>query len=147
MQQDFDQKWLNATTSMKKVQEAITERLKQICSDMDALNSLPEFAFEAVEEYKQSLDVNRAIAEGQRLADIQKRKQEAEAAKVAEKEVQQAAQPDPVVAEEKVTPQSVEELQTEAESSWIGFEALLTEEQAKKLKKFFETEGIRFRAC
>lgn len=143
----FDQKWLNATTSMKKVQEAITERLKQICSDMDALNSLPEFAFEAVEEYKQSLDVNRAIAEGQRLADIQKRKQEAEAAKVAEKEVQQAAQPDPVVAEEKVTPQSVEELQTEAESSWIGFEALLTEEQAKKLKKFFETEGIRFRAC
>lgn len=142
----FDQKWLNATTSMKKVQEAITERLKQICSDMDALNSLPEFAFEAVEEYKQSLDVNRAIAEGQRLADIQKRKQEAETAKAAEKEVQQAAQPDPVVAEEKVTPQSVEELQTEAESSWIGFEALLTEEQAKKLKKFFETEGIRFRA-
>lgn len=142
----FDQKWLNATASMKKVQEAITERLKQICSDMDTLNSLPEFAFEAVEEYKQSLDVNRAIAEGQRLADIQKRKQEAEAAKVAEKEVQQAAQPDPVVAEEKVTPQSVEELQTEAESSWIGFEALLTEEQAKKLKKFFETEGIRFRA-
>lgn len=143
----FDQKWLNATTSMKKVQEAITERLKQICSDMDALNSLPEFAFEAVEEYKQSLDVNRAIAEGQRLADIQKRKQEAETAKAAEKEVQQAAQPDPVVTEEKVTPQSVEELQTEAESSWIGFEALLTEEQAKKLKKFFETEGIRFRAC
>ena len=142
----FDQKWLNATASMKKVQEAITERLKQICSDMDTLNSLPEFAFEAVEEYKQSLDVNRAIAEGQRLADIQKRKQEAEAAKVAEKEVQQAAQPDPVVAEEKVTPQSVEELQTEAESSWIGFEALLTEEQAKKLKKFFETEGISFRA-
>lgn len=142
----FDQKWLNATTSMKKVQEAITERLKQICSDMDALNSLPEFAFEAVEEYKQSLDVNRAIAEGQRLADIQKRKQEAETAKAVEKEVQQAAQPDPVVTEEKTPAQPAESQQPEAAASWIRFEACMTVGQATKLKQFFETEGISFRA-
>lgn len=149
----FDQKWLNATTSMKKVQESITERLKQICSDMDTLNSLPEFAFEAVEEYKQSLDVNRAIAEGQKLADIQRRKQEAEAAKAAEEErkaaeaeKQQAAQHDPVVTEEKTPPQPVEEPQTEAAASWIRFEACMTVDQAMKLKQFFETEGISFRA-
>lgn len=149
----FDQKWLNAATSTKKVQEAITERLKQICSDMDTLNSLPEFAFEAVEEYKQSLDVNRAIAEGQRLADIQRRKQEAEAAKAAEEErkaaeaeKQQAAQHDPVVTEEKTPPQPVEEPQTEAAASWIRFEACMTVEQAMKLKQFFEVEGISFRA-
>lgn len=142
----FDQKWLNATTSMKKVEEAIKERLKQICSDMDTLNSLPEFAFEAVEEYKQSLDVNRAIAEGQRLADIQRRKQEAEAAKAAETEAQQAAQPDPVVTEEKTPPQPAESQQPEAAASWIRFEACMTVEQAMKLKKFFETEGISFRA-
>lgn len=142
----FDQKWLNATTSMKKVEEAIKERLKQICSDMDTLNSLPEFAFEAVEEYKQSLDVNRAIAEGQQLADIQRRKQEAEAAKAAETEAQQAAQPDPVVTEEKTPPQPAESQQPEAAASWIRFEACMTVEQAMKLKKFFETEGISFRA-
>lgn len=149
----FDQKWLNATTSMKKVQESITERLKQICSDMDTLNSLPEFAFEAVEEYKQSLDVNRAIAEGQRLADIQRRKQEAEAAKAAEEErkaaeaeKQQAAQPDPVVTEEKTPPQPVEKPQTEAAASWIRFEACMTVDQAMKLRQFFEVEGISFRA-
>ena len=142
----FDQKWLNATTSMKKVQEAITERLKQICSDMDTLNSLPEFAFEAVEEYKQSLDVNKAIAEGQRLADIQRRKQEAEAAKAAETEAQQAAQPDPVVTEEKTPPQPAESQQPEAAASWIRFEACMTVEQAMKLKQFFEVEGISFRA-
>lgn len=151
----FDQKWLNATTSMKKIQEAITERLKQICSDMDTLNSLPEFAFEAVEEYKQSLDVNKAIAEGQRLADIQKRKQEAEAAKAAEKErkaaeaeKQQAEQPDPQPeAKAENTPaQPAEEPQTEAAASWIRFEACVTVGQAMKLKQFFEVEGISFRA-
>ena len=149
----FDQKWLNASTSMKKVEEAITERLKQICSDMDTLNSLPSFAFEAIEEYKQSLDVNRAIAEGQRLADIQRRKQEAEAAKAAEEErnaaeaeKQQAAQPDPQPeAKEENTPaHPAAEPQPEA-ASWIRFEACMTVEQAMKLKQFFETEGISFR--
>ena len=143
----FDQKWLNATTSMKKVQEAITERLKQICNDMDTLNSLPEFAFEAVEEYKQSLDVNRAIAEGQRLADIQKRKKEAEEAKLAaEPETQQAAQTDTAVTEETTPAQHAGNQQPGEAASWIRFEACMTVEQATKLKKFFETEGISFRA-
>lgn len=149
----FDQKWLKATTSMKKVQEAIVERLEQVALDLNTLESLPEFAFEAVETYKNTLDVNRAIAEGQRLADIQRRKQEAEAAKAAEKEKkaaeaekQQAAQHDPVVTEEKTPPQPVEEPQTEAAASWIRFEACMTVEQAMKLKQFFEVEGISFRA-
>lgn len=149
----FDQKWLNATTSMKKVQEAITERLEQVALDLNTLESLPEFAFEAVETYKATLDVNKAIAEGQRLADIQRRKQEAEAAKAAEEEKkaaeaekQQAAQHDPVVTEEKTPPQPVEEPQTEAAASWIRFEACMTVDQAMKLKQFFEVEGISFRA-
>ncbi len=151
----FDQKWLNATTSMKKIHEAITERLEQVALDLNTLESLPEFAFEAVETYKNTLDVNKAIAEGQRLADIQKRKQEAEAAKAAEEErkaaeaeKQQAAQPDPQPeAKEENTPaQPAAEPQTEAAASWIRFEACMTVEQAMKLKQFFETENIRFRA-
>lgn len=149
----FDQKWLKATTSMKKVQEAIVERLEQVALDLNTLESLPEFAFEAVETYKNTLDVNKAIAEGQRLADIQRRKQEAEAAKAAEEEKkaaeaekQQAAQHDPVVTEEKTPPQPAAEPQTEAAASWIRFEACMTVDQAMKLKQFFEVEGISFRA-
>ena len=151
----FDQKWLNATTSMKKIHEAITERLEQVALDLNTLESLPEFAFEAVETYKATLDVNKAIAEGQRLADIQKRKQEAEAAKAAEEErkaaeaeKQQAAQPDPQpeAKEENIPAQPAAEPQTEAAASWIRFEACMTVEQAMKLKQFFEVEGISFRA-
>lgn len=151
----FDQKWLNATTSMKKIHEAITERLEQVALDLNTLESLPEFAFEAVETYKNTLDVNKAIAEGQRLADIQKRKQEAEAAKAAEEErkaaeveKQQAAQPDPQpeAKEENIPAQPAAEPQTESAASWIRFEACMTVEQAMKLKQFFEVEGISFRA-
>lgn len=151
----FDQKWLNATTSMKKIHEAITERLEQVALDLNTLESLPEFAFEAVETYKNTLDVNKAIAEGQRLADIQKRKQEAEAAKAAEEErkaaeveKQQAAQPDPQpeAKEENIPAQPAAEPQTEAAASWIRFEACMTVDQATKLKQFFDAEGISFRA-
>ena len=151
----FDQKWLNATTSMKKIHEAITKRLEQVALDLNTLESLPEFAFEAVETYKNTLDVNKAIAEGQRLADIQKRKQEAEAAKAAEEErkateaeKQQPAQPEPQPeAKAENTPaQPAAEPQAEAAASWIRFEACMTVDQAMKLKQFFEIEEISFRA-
>lgn len=159
----FDQKWLNATTSMKKIHEAITERLEQVALDLNTLESLPEFAFEAVETYKNTLDVNKAIAEGQRLADIQKRKAEAEAAKAADvtkEEIAQSRQEyidaasangvhpmmQPEAKAENTPAQPAAEPQTEAVASWIRFEACMTVEQAMKLKQFFEVEGISFRA-
>lgn len=124
--QIFDPKWLNASFSIKKVQEAISERLAQIAADVKTLESLPEFSFEALEVYKTTLDLNKAIAEGQKLADIQKRKAEAAAVKPA------------VVAS---TPTAAEQDRT-----WLRFEALLTVDQATALKGFFERNNISFRA-
>ena len=135
----FDQRWLNTTFSLKKVQEAIDERLTQIAADVKTLESLPEFSFEAVEVYKQTLDLNRAIAEGQRLADIQKRKAEAEAARLKAEEEKKAAE---VV--QTVTPPA-EEVAAEPAKQWIGFEALLSVEDAKELRAFFNKKEIDFR--
>ena len=50
----------------------------QIGTDVVTISKLPEFKFEAMEVYRKTLDMNQAIQEGQRLADIQKRKLEAE---------------------------------------------------------------------
>lgn len=137
--QIFDQRWLNTTFSLKKVQEAIDERLAQIAADVKTLESLPEYSFEAVETYKQTLDINRAIAEGQRLADIQKRKAEAEAARLKAEEEKKAAE---VV--QTVTPPA-EEVAAEPAKQWIGFEALLSVEEAKELRAFLNQKGIDFR--
>lgn len=140
----FDNRWLNATFKLNKVQGAITERLEQIALELNTLEKLPEFAFEAIEIYKETLDVNKAIAEGQRLADIQKRKAEAEAARAAEKEkaeVKEEVKPVEVVESEPPKTET-----KEPATSWVRFEACLTEEQAYKLKDFFEAEGIEFRA-
>ena len=157
----WDAKWLNASVSLKKVQEAIHERIQQFNSDIETLQKLPEFAFEAVETYKQTLDINRAISEGQRLADIQRRKQEAEAEKARLKAEEEARKAAAAAEAETATPetdmgkvidsidrQAFEQAVTpEAAKQWIGFEALLTVEQARELKQFFDSRNIEFRAA
>lgn len=70
----WDEKWLNATVSMAKVEEQMKTRMYQIGDDVFTLHSLPEFSFEAMEVYKKTLDLTKAIQEGQRLSEIQKRK-------------------------------------------------------------------------
>lgn len=128
----FDDKWLNASVNMKTVKEAIQAAIDKANADIQTLKALPEFSFEATEVYKESLDINRAIAEGQRLADIQRRK--AEAAK-ADATPAPAVEPAPVTQPEEMT---------EA-AQWVSFSALLTVPQAQMLKLFFNNNHIEFK--
>ena len=81
-------KWTNTTFTLKKVQEEIEGKLEQIENDLNTLSSLETFSFEAIEEYKRTLDVGKAIAEGQRLVAIQKRKEEMERRKAEQERIQ-----------------------------------------------------------
>lgn len=159
--QIFDQRWLNASFSLKKVQEAIEERLIQIEADVATISSLPEFSFEAMEVYKQTLDLNKAIAEGQRLADIQKRKAEAAAAAeaarmAAEAEKEQAQMQIQNIAEQAEVNgvassagviEAAQELAKQIPAKqWVAFEALLSTEDAGALKEFCDSRQIEIRA-
>lgn len=88
----FDEKWLNASKNISRVEVELDEIIAKIDSDIRTLQSLKEFAFEAIEEYKHSLDISRAIAEGKRLAEIQRRKEEAKKEEEARKAEEQAKQ-------------------------------------------------------
>lgn len=70
----WDDKWLNATVPLSRIEEQMKSRMYQIGEDIAVIQKLPEFSFEAMEVYKKTMDLNKAIQEGQRLADIQKRK-------------------------------------------------------------------------
>lgn len=70
----WDPKWLNASVSMKSIEEQMRSRMYQIGDDVLTLHNLPEFGFEATEVYKQTLDINKAIKEAQRMAEITKGK-------------------------------------------------------------------------
>ena len=94
-----NERWANKTFTLAKVAEEMKAKRTEIEQNLDTLERLDAFAFEAVEEYKRTLDINRAITEGQRLADIQRRKEEAKrlaeeeaARKAAEEEARRAAE-------------------------------------------------------
>ena len=137
----WDDKWLNASVNMKTVKEAIQAILDKVEADMGTLGALPEFSFEAIEEYKRTLDINRAIAEGKRLADIQRRKAEAEAEKAAKQEAQPAPITEPVA---ETAPVAQPEDTAEA-ATWVSFQALLTVPQAQMLKLFFKNNNIEYK--
>lgn len=70
----WDDKWLNASVTLGKIEEQMKSRMYQIGNDVLTIQDLPEFSFEAMEVYKKTLDLTMAIREGQRLSEIQKRK-------------------------------------------------------------------------
>ena len=140
----FNEKWLNATVKMPAIEAEISARLEQIRSDLATLENLA-FSFESTEVYKSTLNLNSAIAEGKRLADIQARK-EAMLKAQAESEAQRQAA---VMAEEDKQgfPEAPAEAPTaEAERTWISFKANLTTEDALALREFFNSRNIEFKA-
>ena len=86
----FDPKWLNASVTMSKIEEQMKTQMFQIGHELETIRKLPEFAFEAKALYKKTLDMNQAIQEGQRLAEMQKRKLAYEAEQKAIEEEQKA---------------------------------------------------------
>lgn len=147
----WDEKWLNASVSMKSIEEKMRDRMYQISTDIMTLNRLSEYAFEAVAVYKETLDMNRSIAEAQRMSDIAKQKAEVEAQKKAEEErrakeaEEKKAYETPVIIPEPVSEQQESE-HTEPQKMEVRFAALLTTEDALALKEFFQSRNIEFRA-
>ena len=157
----WDPKWLNASTSMKSIEEQMRSRMYQIGDDVLTLHNLPEFGFEATEVYKQTLDINKAIKEAQRMAEIAKAKAEAEAKKKAAEEARKAEEErkakeikeeQTVIApaepnEQAVTPsEPVQSADSTPERMVVRFEVLLTTEDAYALKEFFKSRSIEFKA-
>lgn len=124
LDQIFNPKWLNTTYSLKNILTEIEGYLDMIRSSLATLAELPDFSFEATEVYKRTLDLSGAISEGKRLAELQKRKEEAQAKQ-----------------EEK--PQL--EIEVEPVGQWVNFSAFLTMAQAAELKDFFNRRGIQFK--
>lgn len=153
----FVPSWLNATCSMKTVEGDLKAMQETICRDLAVLSEMSAFAFEATEVYKQTLNLQTAVNEGKRLADIQKRKEEAERLK-AEREAAMKAKAEESAQFELEQESTAEEISAVGESAqsvgqsvgesagqWISFKAFLTVAQAVELKKFFNRNGIDFK--
>ena len=145
LEQIFSEKGLQSSVSIKSVKETIETAIENISKDMQTLENLPEFGFEAQQVYISTLDINKAISEAQMMSQIQKQKLEHEAELARQKEAAQTApqatEPIPVI-EDDVAP--LQE-QKGDERQWISFKAFLTASDAAALKVFFKTRNIEFK--
>lgn len=152
----YDTKWLNASVSLKSIKGAMEVMKEKIAKDLETLRVLPEFAFEAEQLYISTLDIQKAITEANRMAEMQKAKaaHEAEQARLkaeaeskkAEEEFAQHMTPletDMGECIENIEGQAFE--QTQQQKEWISFKALLTTADALALKEFFDNRNILFK--
>lgn len=164
----WDPKWLNASVSMKSIEDQMKSRMYEIGNGVLTLSQLPKFGFEATEVFKETLDINKAISEAKRMSEIAKAKAEAEARRKAEEETRKAAEEARRKAEEErkaqeraaeeqraakamtppeeVQPTPVQESQPEPQKMVVKFEVELTTEDATALREFFQSRNITFRA-
>jgi len=76
----LNDKWLNKGTSEKAISKEITDFFEKAVKDLEIIKKMPKFSYEAEQAYKDSLDLNKALNEGERMAEIQaKKRQETQA--------------------------------------------------------------------
>lgn len=154
----WDEKWLNVSVPMSRIEEQMKTRMYQIGNDVMTIKNLPEFSFESMEVYKKSLDLPMAIQEGQRLSEIQKRKaayeeeQRRKAAEEAERKkqeeatkLQQASSPEKSAdsVEKKQDMKKPEEM-AEPKIMKLDFRVWGTEEQLMGLRQYLIDNKIKF---
>lgn len=136
LEQIFDPKWLNKSSSLKSIATELKNIAERIKSDLAVLNEISEFQFEATETYKDTLDISKAIAEKNRLVEMQKRKAEYEA----KEPEQESAEVEEFVADEPTFAEWGEELDDSKE--WKTIKMLVSESDIKELKSFCAMSGI-----
>lgn len=138
-----DDKWLNASVSMKFIQEAIDTKLDQVAKDLAVIDSLPSYAFEARECYVDTLDLAEAVSEAHRLQEQAEKKAAWEAEQQKRKEEAAAAQIEPTQVMTNINdPDDIENIPAR---QWVSFQALLSADEAKALGAWLKNNGIRYR--
>lgn len=143
--------WLNSSSSLKKIEEQMKERMYQIGNDILTLKQLPEFGFEATEVYKNTLDINKAINEAKRMSEIAKAKTQREAAERAKAE-EQARKREEAEKQKDIAPEPADKEKqifedktiNQPEKEWVSFKCLLTIEDAQALGAFFKSRNISY---
>ena len=139
--QVFNENWLNASTSMKSIQDEIVSELARIKHDLEIIAKMPEFSFEATEVYKDTLDMTKAVQEIHRLSELQKKKAEQEAEN---KKTEVVVSPDGGAYVQDHDKQGF--TYTEPKKQEVCFRCWLSTEDAMALREFFKNRNIEYKA-
>lgn len=159
----FDQSWLNATTSMKKVLEDLKAIVDRTSADMLVLDTIEEkYRIPVRNVYLNTLNIQNALkhrdeliaAEEAFIAREAERKAQEEAQKAREearkaKEAEQAAIQAQKAAEAKPEPQTggvrPEMTEPEVKKYTLRLEFIVTMEQAQAIRNFIDQNNIEYK--
>lgn len=133
----FDQRWLNATMDMKKVEEAMKALVKRTRAELLVVESVePENAAAVRLKYKETLDFDAALKYRSAL----KSAAEAEKQRQIQTPAEEPKQPTAVAREPEIAPAAHqdEKLYT------LRLQFALTMKQANALKQFLADNGINY---
>lgn len=132
-EQVFEDKFLNASLSLKMVETVISNKFNSIKHDIKTIAELKDYSFEATEVYKETLSLNEALEKAKYMVDIAEKKKAEEERKEQEKEG---------VA---LDPQEAEETDADVKREWTAFEAYLSAKEAKMLAAWLKLNNIKIR--
>ena len=137
-EQVFEDKFLNASTSLKQVETVINNIFNSVKCNLKTIAELKDYTFEATEVYKETLNLNTALEKAKYMVDMAERKKVEEEKREQEKseEIKEVA-PDPQ--------QEAEEPATDVKREWTKFEAYLSTEEAKMLASWLKLNNIKIR--
>lgn len=147
----FVERYLNATVSIRSILSEFNELKRTVLADVDTIKGLDEYAFESLEVYKRTLDLNAALRENKHLkevAECRRQYQEAvnarreqEARQAEQQAAQQAAQ---MATEAPESPQETSKAQAYEKVYATTFKVTATRSALEKLQTFLIDNQIRF---
>lgn len=135
-EQVFEDKFLNASTSLKQVETIINNIFNSVKCNLKTIAELKEYSFEATEVYKETLSLNEALEKAKYMVDIAEKKKAEEERKEQEKEE---------VKEVALGLQEAEEPATDVKREWTAFEAYISAKEAKMLAAWLKLNNIKIR--
>lgn len=136
-EQVFEDKFLNASTSLKQVETVINNIFNSVKCNLKTIAELKDYTFEATEVYKETLNLNEALEKAKYMVDMAERKKVEE-----EKREQEKSEEIKEVAPDS---QEAEEPATDVKREWTAFEAYLSTEEAKMLASWLKLNNIKIR--
>lgn len=137
----FDQRWLNATVTMKKVEEAISDIVKRVNADLIALDTVEEEYQAAVKQkYIDTLDIAVALRHKKALQDAAEAFKRREAEKV---EQTPTAPPKEAVKPQETARNTAPEALEEKKYT-LRLEFKITQKEADALKRFLTQQNINY---
>ena len=143
-EQIFEDKFLNASISLKMVETVINNKFNAIKCNLKTIAELKEYSFEATEVYKETLNLNTALEKAKYMVDMAERKRVEEEIRKAEEEKREQERNEESK-EATLDPQEETEPATDVKREWTAFEAYLSTEEAKMLASWLKLNNIKIR--